>query len=268
MWGDYEQKQRKKIDCFVIMPITVPKSMIDDHTYEDDKHFKYVYDYLIKPVIIENGWNPIFPKTKGSEIIIAETIQQLIKSEMSVCDISILNPNVFYEAGIRTALNKPIAYIKDDNIKDIPFDTSGINHETYRKSLSAYHVDDDKEKLKLHFKETYKKSNNENPAWKKFGLQIKAEKPVTPENPTNAKINLIMDKIQNLENLISYKTTFFKSSDSIQISGEPSTLDLGQLSISNGSLNDYKKVWDHKRKCYIYVPKDSFHIDYPASVLD
>jgi hypothetical protein len=61
---------------------------------------------------------------------------------MEVCNISILNPNVVYEAGFRTSFNKPIEFIKDDAVDKIPFDTSGTKHETYRKSLK---IDEAKE---------------------------------------------------------------------------------------------------------------------------
>jgi len=204
------QKGKKK-DCFVIMPISVPQDMIDNKIYEDTDHFKLVYEHIIKPAIEENGWNPIYPKTKGSEIIIGDIIGNLINSEIVVCDISILNPNVFYESGIRTELNKPIAYIKDDAIEKIPFDTSGLNHETYRKSLKVDHVKEDITKLKDHFKDTYEKSGNENPAWKKFGIQITAEQPVATGNPINAKIDIILEKMGILENKINKKDIQQKS---------------------------------------------------------
>jgi hypothetical protein len=192
-------KEEKKIDCFVIMPITVPLHMLENKIYDDKNHFKNVFDYIIKPAIERNDWNPIYPKTKGSEIIIGDIIGNIIKSEMAVCDISILNPNVFYEAGIRTALNKPIAYIKDDAIDTIPFDTSEINHETYRKSLKIHNAEEDISKLQEHLKETFKKSNYENTAWKKFGVKIKAEQPTSDLSPINAKMDLIMDRLNQME---------------------------------------------------------------------
>jgi len=196
------QKNNQKIDCFVIMPISVPEEMIKNKIYEDKNHFKLVYEHIIKPAILENEWKPIFPETKGSDIIISDIIDHLLNSEMVVCDISILNPNVFYEAGIRTALNKPIAYIKDDTTVTIPFDTSGINHETYRNSLKVNYVKEDINKLKDHFKNTNEKSGNENLVWKKFGLKIKAEQPLTTENPIDAKLDIMMERIKGFESTI------------------------------------------------------------------
>ena len=62
---------------------------------------------------------------------------------MVLCDISSLTANVFFELGIRTALNKPVCVVKDELTTRIPFDTGIINHHTYSSSLSAWTLDKD-----------------------------------------------------------------------------------------------------------------------------
>lgn len=61
---------------------------------------------------------------------------------MVLCDMSQNNPNVFFELGVRTSVNKPVALVRCDEDSPIPFDVSGVNTHTYdlpqrQTSLSA-----------------------------------------------------------------------------------------------------------------------------------
>ena len=247
----------KKIDCFVIMPITTPDEMIENKIYEDRNHFKDVYEHIIKTAIEENNWNPIYPKTEGSKIIIGDITGNLLNSEMTVCDISILNPNVFYEAGIRTAIDKPIAYIKDDAIKDIPFDTSLIKHETYRKSLKVNHVKEDIKKLMKHFKKSYEESKGKNPTWDKFGVNIKAELPLASGTTEGAKLDLLNDKITNLEFLLR------ESLENYREKSWPNVIPDVPISMEDYLLKPYVTLPDQELMKIInnFISQDNNYID-------
>jgi len=118
-----------KKHCFIIMPITTPDNMVDQYEHSGGKdHFKHVLDCLFVPAVKEAGYEPIPPTTKGSDIIHAGIIQNLETADLVLCDMSSLNPNVFFEFGIRTSLNKPVCVVKDDLTKKVPFDTGIINH--------------------------------------------------------------------------------------------------------------------------------------------
>ena len=69
-----------------------------------------------------------------------------------LCDMSVLNPNVFFELGIRTALNKPVCLIKDDKTEFIPFDLAGVNAATYASSMKKWVPDKEGAKLTEHIK--------------------------------------------------------------------------------------------------------------------
>lgn len=156
-------------DCFVVMPITTP----DDHCgrYKNDSdHFIHVMEYLFEPAISDAGLNPIFPISKGSEIIHADIISKIESSRLVLCDMSILNANVFFELGIRTALNKPVCLVKDDDTGKVPFDTSIINSHTYSCDLAPWILDDEIKKLSSHIEDTLSKSENVNSLWKYFSL--------------------------------------------------------------------------------------------------
>ena len=47
------------------------------------------------------------PTASGSDLIHAKIIKNLETADLVLCDMSALNPNVFFEFGMRTALNKP-----------------------------------------------------------------------------------------------------------------------------------------------------------------
>ena len=110
-----------KPTCFIIMPLTTPARYVD-HYKGDTDHFIHVLDHLFKPAIQAAGMDPIPPISKGSEIIHGDIIRNLETADLVLCDMSILNPNVFFELGIRTALNKSVAIIRDNVTERIPFD--------------------------------------------------------------------------------------------------------------------------------------------------
>ena len=95
-----------------------------DFYHEDKDHFVHVLDSLFTPALEGLNYHPIPPSTSGSEIIHADIIDKLSNSDLVLCDISALNPNVFFELGIRTALDKPVSLVVDNQTHRLPFDTS------------------------------------------------------------------------------------------------------------------------------------------------
>ena len=80
--------------CFMIMPMTTPELLLGDYG-NDPQHFQKVEKYLFVPAIERAGFTPVSPKTEGSNLIQAKIIENLENCEMVLCDMSILNPNVF-----------------------------------------------------------------------------------------------------------------------------------------------------------------------------
>jgi hypothetical protein len=124
------------LKCFVIMPLTTPKPYVDK--YRDPDHFHHVLTYLFTPALKGAAYETISPLSIGSELIHAGIISKLEECELVLCDISALNPNVFFELGIRTSLNKPVVLVKDDDTRTIPFDTSSINTFQYTAALEPW----------------------------------------------------------------------------------------------------------------------------------
>jgi nucleoside 2-deoxyribosyltransferase len=196
---------KEKNKCFIIMPITTPESWIEK--YKGDKyHFKHVLEHLFIPAVEAADFDPIPPKTSGSDIIQAEIIKNLSDADLVLCDMSILNPNVFFELGIRTALDKPISLVIDDKTPQVPFDTNIITHHEYNGSLDIWHNKKDIKDLSDHIKKSYDNLNDHNSLWKYFGIsQTGTYKPEDTE--LGEKIDLIIKILNELHKQIQDKST-------------------------------------------------------------
>ena len=182
-------------NCFVIMPISTPIESAAQYG-NDDEHFRHVLDYLFRPAAENAGFNMIPPNFAGSSLIPADIVAQLEQSDLVLCDISSLNPNVFLELGIRIALNKPVAMVKDGLTDRIPFDTSTIGHYTYDESLSAWTLEDQITGLAEHIRKV-DSSGAENAMWKYFGMRLQGGAPVGEEG-IGGQLDFIMQRLDQL----------------------------------------------------------------------
>ena len=125
-----------KKSCFIIMPISTPEDLVDSYKGDED-HFKHVLETLFVPAVKAAGLDPKLPISKGSEVIHGDIIKNIQSADMLLCDMSALNLNVFFELGMRTATNRPVALVKDSATaaEIIPFDLKIINHHTYASEL-------------------------------------------------------------------------------------------------------------------------------------
>ena len=161
--------------CFIIMPISTPDHYVNQYK-GDPNHFIHVLDHLFKPAITAAGLDPIPPISKGSSVIHGDIIRNVETADLVLCDMSILNPNVFFELGIRTALNKSVAIVKDDVTPKIPFDTGIINHHTYDSLLAPWVLESQVELMMEHL-ESCMKNGSENALWSYFSMSQQAEVP-------------------------------------------------------------------------------------------
>jgi hypothetical protein len=118
--------------------------------------------------------------------------------------MSILNPNVFFELGIRTALNKPACLITDDITAEIPFDTTIINNHTYSRSLSPWTIEKEIDRLTQHIENSLTKSNGFNSLWKYFSLSATAH-PTEKTLGVEGKIDYLNMQMEALRSLVEIK---------------------------------------------------------------
>ena len=169
---------------FIIMPITTPPDLVGQYG-DDPDHFRHVLEHLFVPAVEKAGFTPVRPTTTGSDVIQAEIIRHLETADMVLCDISILNANVFFELGIRTAVDKPTCMVKDTLTPRVPFDTSIVNYHTYAASLAPWELVREVEALANHVATSAERCKGQNKLWKYFGLTKRAET-TPPESPIEA----------------------------------------------------------------------------------
>ncbi|HSR17472.1 MAG TPA: hypothetical protein VLM39_05190 [Ignavibacteriaceae bacterium] len=127
-----------KPTCFIIMPITVPENYLPLYGNDPD-HFIHVMEHLFIPAIEDAGFNPRKPIAMGGDVIQGNIIRNVEQSDLVLCDMSILNANVFFELGMRTSLNKSVCLVKDSFTTNLPFDTHIVNHLEY-KSIAVWDI--------------------------------------------------------------------------------------------------------------------------------
>jgi tetratricopeptide (TPR) repeat protein len=117
-----------KAMCFVDMPFGKKTDLATGYEIDFDK----IYELAIKPAIEKAGLEPL----RGDEertggIIHTAMFARLLLSEYVVADLTLANPNVFYELGIRHAA-KPFTTVPIyANIHPLPFDVAMVRAVGY-----------------------------------------------------------------------------------------------------------------------------------------
>jgi hypothetical protein len=184
-----------KPTCFIAMPISTPRA--DAELYADDEHWKHVMDSLFVPAVEAAGFEPVKPVMQGADLIYAQIIKHLELEDLVLCDLSGHNPNVFFELGVRTSLDKPIALVRDEHT-DLPFDTSGVNTHRYGSALRVWDMEKERADLTEHVKSSAESCDRGNPLWRKFGLTLRAQETDVSETPLEAKMDLLMAEVMTL----------------------------------------------------------------------
>ena len=186
--------------CFIIMPVSTPEMMVDDYGRDKD-HFRHVLDHLFLPAVRSAGLDPILPTAEGSQLIHAEIVKNLETADLVLCDMSILNPNVFFELGIRTALNKPVCLVRDNLTELVPFDMSIVNNHTYQSSLVPWVIESELRNLTAHIQKSHKSSPDANALWSYFSMTLRAE-PEEGKSGIEGKVDYLNLQMEGLRRQI------------------------------------------------------------------
>ena len=189
--------------CFVIMPFG-EKADVDGKILDFDK----IYNYLIKKSveslnikcircdeIDEAGW------------IHSKMFEQIYESDIAVVDITSLNPNVFYELGVRHALAKSVTVLIRRKGTKIPFNITGFQVIEYDPEDIA-NVDETKKKISDFIRNGLKLQKKDSPVHEVLDLKIGTESKRLKRTETflyklrkspNKFIGLITGDIQNVK---------------------------------------------------------------------
>src|SRR5919106_4682719 len=99
--------------------------------------FNRIYSELIKPALEEEGFE-VFraDEERRAGEIRTDMFQELLLADLVVAELSIDNPNVWYELGVRHALRaRGVVQIKSKKREGMPFDV-------YTDRKLSYHVKD------------------------------------------------------------------------------------------------------------------------------
>lgn len=118
--------------CFAIMPIREPGST-------DHAHFLGIYDQ-IRQVVEAEGFDIVRADEVTEEGSIAkDLITRLASATLVIADLTDLNPNVFWELGVRHALRASgtLLLLDETRTKEPPFDLSYLRLIKYRGTVEG-----------------------------------------------------------------------------------------------------------------------------------
>ncbi len=107
--------------CFVLMPF--------------GENMDEIYNAGIRPALEKLGMRPHrADESFSSTDIMSEVLDNIIRSEVIVADLTGRNPNVFYELGLAHAIKHHVVLITQKR-EDVPFDLTGIRYFTYENTM-------------------------------------------------------------------------------------------------------------------------------------
>jgi hypothetical protein len=113
-----EAKSSETGECFVVMPFG-KKPLPNGQTYDFDK----VYRVIISRAVREAGMKPLrADETIGSRLIHSDMFRDLRDRPVVLADLSLENPNVFYELGIRHVMSPTGTVLMCRTGTELPFD--------------------------------------------------------------------------------------------------------------------------------------------------
>lgn len=156
--------------CFVITSFGKKESLndlkdklaskkVDEKVLQID--FDAIYENLVKPAILQAGMEPLIEREEANFGLIHKTMyEKILLCEFCIADLTNLNPNAFYELGMRYAV-KPFSTIPiiANSYFPLPFDVGPDRTFAYSvdKDFNLVNQDEDIKKLAdilLHAKNT------------------------------------------------------------------------------------------------------------------
>jgi MAP3K TRAFs-binding domain len=123
--------------------------------------FDQIYESAIKPAVTDSGLEPL----RGDEealggIIHSAMFARLLLSEYVVADLTVANPNVYYELGIRHAAKPYTTVLMGAKLDRLPFDISIVRTVSYDIEKAGQITQQVSEELREKLKERLEKAIN------------------------------------------------------------------------------------------------------------
>jgi len=125
-------------ECFVIMPFGEKPFSETPEGVTKTMDFDMVYDEIIKPAVEDELQKDQIrikclrcDKIEAAGLIHERMIRHILDAEVAVVDITTLNPNVFYELGVRHTLRDRVTVLVRRAGTKIPFNIGGMTTIEY-----------------------------------------------------------------------------------------------------------------------------------------
>lgn len=185
-------KQPAKKKCFVA-------SVISERGTDYRDHADCLLEYIIRPVFRDHFSHYSVERSDDIPIpglVDAQVIGRLLDDDLVIADMTFLNPNVFYEMGLRHMAAKPIIHMILDTGVKIPFDVTA-----YRAVVFRMKNPEDVERAKTELKRQVQMVEadgyqTENPVTKARG-NIKLRETASPSE------KVILDRLEAIEARLS-----------------------------------------------------------------
>lgn len=104
-----------------------------------EKDFDELYQNVITPICESYGYKSIrADECYASTPIIQDIIREISNASLIIADVTMDNPNVFYELGYAHALGKPTILLADKSKREhLPFDVSGYRTIFYENTIGG-----------------------------------------------------------------------------------------------------------------------------------
>lgn len=129
---------------FVIMPFGRKNIQVDGHSGQIIVDFDVIYDKLVQPALQLAGCDAFRVDRQISPgDILTDMYRELVTADFAVADISIPNPNVFYELGVRVGVSPRAVFLIHGGWSALPpFDVASNRSFKYDGSPFSVAVED------------------------------------------------------------------------------------------------------------------------------
>jgi hypothetical protein len=163
--------------CFIAMPFG--RKTVEGRSVEFDE----VWRSIISPAIAAAGMQPLrADEEQAGGIIHKPMFERLVLCEFAVADLTLANPNVFYEVGVRHAARPATTVLIVANEVRLPFDVAMLRTLPYRLGPDGRpsHAEEDRDKLALLLKECFDRRYHDSPLYQLLDgitpLQVPSDK--------------------------------------------------------------------------------------------
>ena len=116
--------------CFVVMPFGT-KETGGGSGAPARVDFDRLWSLALQPLLTKLGYEVHRADLGQGVSIVREMIEQLAIADLVIADLSLPNPNVYYEVGVRHAARRDGCVLVAADWARHPFDTRGFRHVTY-----------------------------------------------------------------------------------------------------------------------------------------